>query len=76
MLTEAALIEAGRIDTPLGAVAMTLAAKLDDPGLDTGSSIAALARQHQASLERALDGSQRVETPLERMRRQRDLKAV
>lgn len=74
MLTERALTDAGRIDTPLGAVAMVLAAKLDDPGLDTGSAIAALAKQHESTLEKALDGAQVVETPLERMKRARTLK--
>jgi hypothetical protein len=39
--------------------------------LDTGRRIAALARQHQASLEKALEGVQVAETPLERIKRSR-----
>jgi len=70
-MTEAKLLQANRLDTVLGAVALVLAAKLDEPGLDTGSSIAALAREHRAAMAAALDGVQLVETPLERIRNQR-----
>lgn len=72
MLTQKTLEDAGRVDTVMGAVALALAAKVDDPGMDTGSSIAALARQLEASLDKALDGAVTVQTPLERIKAQRE----
>lgn len=71
-LTHDALDEVGRLNTVPGAIALALAQKLDDPGLDTGSSVAALARQLQLSMDRALDGAMVAKTPLENRRDQRD----
>lgn len=74
-LTHDALVAAERLETVPGAIALALAMKLDDPGLDTGSSVSALARQLQLSLDRALDGANRQETPLEKRRRQHEARA-
>lgn len=68
MLTQRKLEDAGRADTVMGAVALALAAKIDDPGVDTGSSIAALARQLDLSLDKALEGVKDAESPVERLR--------
>lgn len=58
---EAATLEileaAGRLSTPLGQAALVLARRLDRPGLDTGSAIAGVARQLEATLTAALRGS-------------------
>lgn len=75
-LTERELMNAGRLDTVLGAVALALAAKLDEPGLDTGSSIAALAREHRSAMVAALDGVNVEATPLERMKAQRERRSA
>lgn len=71
-LTHDALEAVGRLNTVPGAIALALAQKLDDPGLDTGSSVAALARQLQLSMDRALDGADVEQSPLERRRLQRE----
>lgn len=73
-MTERKLLDAGRLDTVMGAVAMALAAKVDEPGLDTGSSLAAVTRELDRCLERALEGVRVAETPLERQRRSREMK--
>lgn len=75
-LTERELMNASRLDTVLGAVALALAAKLDEPGLDTGSSIAALAREHRSAMVAALDGVNVEATPLERMKAQRERRSA
>ena len=51
--TRRRLDEMGRLDTPLGQAAMALAHRLDDPRGDTGSAVAAMARQLQATLSAA-----------------------
>lgn len=73
-MTERKLLDAGRLDTVMGAVALALAAKVDEPGLDTGSSLAAVARELDRCLEKALEGVIVAETPLERQRRAREMK--
>lgn len=49
-MTREVLVEADRVNTPAGANALRLAAKLDAGG-DTGSAMAALSKQHLAALE-------------------------
>lgn len=74
MVTLNALEQADRVDTPMGQATILIARLLDSGIQDTGSSIAALIRQYDASLTKALDGAQRVESPLERGRRARELR--
>lgn len=71
-LTERELMSAGRMDTALGAVALALASKLDEPGMDTGSSIAALAREHRSALAAAVDGAVKKSSPLASIKGRRD----
>jgi len=52
--TLTALIKADVQFTPAGMVAMRLADRLDHPERDTGSAIAAVAREHAARLDAAL----------------------
>lgn len=61
--THAALTEAERLDTPLGAAALALASRLDQPGTDTGSAVAALARQLEITLESATRGAGSASAP-------------
>lgn len=65
-----ALEDAGREDTPAGVSAVLLARKLDMGG-DTGSSMAALAREHRAALEDALRGAEVVDDPVDELRDRR-----
>lgn len=55
--TREALSAAGRLTTPMGQAALVLARRLDDPGLDTGSAVAAVARQLEAVLATATKGA-------------------
>lgn len=61
--TRAALADAERVDTPLGAAALALASRLDQPGTDTGSAVAALARQLELTLESATRGAGSASAP-------------
>jgi hypothetical protein len=44
-VTQQALVKAGRLSTPLAAVALVLAGRLDNSGFDTGSGVVALSRE-------------------------------
>ena len=52
-----ALKAADRLETPHGAMALSLARRMDEPGLDTGSALAAVSRQLDAVLVVALRGA-------------------
>lgn len=58
-----ALTDAGRLDSPLGQVCLALARRLDFPALDTGSAVAAVARQLEAALASATRGSGAASSP-------------
>lgn len=61
--TRVALVEAGREDSPLGRTALVLARRLDHPGNDTGSAIAAVAARLEATLAGALRGAEGETSP-------------
>jgi len=71
--TRAELDAAGRSTTSLGAAALALAARIDS-NLDTGSALAALVKQHSATVAEAVKGAQVSASPLDELRRRRDLK--
>lgn len=50
------LIEAGRLDTALGQACMAMAHRLDRPGVDTGSALAAVAARLEGLLASATKG--------------------
>lgn len=52
-----ALVAADRLKTPMGQTALALARRVDSPGLDTGSALAAVARQLEAVLATATKGA-------------------
>jgi hypothetical protein len=74
-VTVHALEEADRVDTPMGQATLLIARLLDSGIQDTGSSIAALIRQYDLILTKALDGADKKMTPLEKIRREREMKA-
>lgn len=61
--TRRALEAAGRFETPLGQMALALARRLDCPGLDTGSAMAAVAKQLEAVLGSATKGVAKATAP-------------
>jgi hypothetical protein len=69
-VTRQALAEVGRESTPAGVSALLLAAKLDLGG-DTGSAMAALAKQHLAALEESLRGVPRADDRVDELRARR-----
>ena len=73
-ITKNVLEQAERLYTPMGQAAMLIAEILSSGVQDTGSSIAALIRQYDVSLTKALDGTQQELTPLEKIRREREMK--
>jgi len=68
--TLAALTDAGRVDTPLGQTALVLAERLDSRA-DTGSAIASVAKQLQATLEAATANATLAVNPLDELRARR-----
>ena len=75
MVTLRTLQAADRLNTPMGQATMLIARLLDSGIQDTGGGIAALIRQYDLSLTKALDGVQLAESPLERARRERAVRA-
>jgi predicted nucleic acid-binding Zn ribbon protein len=69
--TLTALTSANRVDTPSGQSALILAGRLDSATSDTGSSLAALARQHLAVLDEALRDAPREADGVDELRARR-----
>lgn len=61
--TTAALSEAGRLDTPLGAMCVALARRIDGPTMDTGSAVAALAARLSELLDKSMKGTKVANAP-------------
>jgi len=61
--TRAALTEAGRIETPMGQACLSVARRIDFPGLDTGSALAALVARLESSLSVATRGAGATSAP-------------
>lgn len=57
------LTDAGRLDSPLGQTCLALARRLDFPALDTGSAVAAVAKQLEATLVSATRGAGGASSP-------------
>lgn len=72
--TRRALVELGRLESPLGQATMVLARRLDNPGSDTGAGLASLAKQYQATFAVATEGAKVEEDPLDELRARRDRK--
>jgi len=70
--TMAELIVADRVESSLGQSALLMARRLDTPGADTGSSVAALAREQRATLALALESASNILDPADQLRLQRE----
>lgn len=68
------LADANLVDTPLGRIALRLADRLDTSTLDTGSAMAAVAKQLESTLEKATASAPAQADPLDELRRLRDQK--
>lgn len=73
--TLTALTEAGRVATPAGQNALALATRIDHGAEDSGSSIAALSKQHLAALEEALKNLATAADPVDEFTRRRESRA-
>jgi hypothetical protein len=72
--TIAELEAAGRLDTATGQAAVALARRIDAAGAETGSSLAAVARQHMATLAEAVKNASVAADPLDELRMRRERK--
>jgi hypothetical protein len=70
-VTAEELERAGRLDTVAGQNALTLARRLDAAAGDTGSSFAALSKQHLAAVDRALEGAEAAGDELDELKERR-----
>ncbi len=73
--TLVALAGAGRVDSPAGQNALALAARIDFGAFDTGSSLAALSKQHLAALGEALKDVSVVADGVDELRARRAARA-
>jgi hypothetical protein len=75
MVTET-LQQAGRYGTPHGQIAVVLASRLDNAHMETGSGIAALSRELERILEKALAGTHTETDELDELQKRRRAKAA
>lgn len=71
------LTAAKRVDTPAGQNALALATRIDHGATDTGSSIAALSKQHLAAMAEALRDAEATKTDsVDELRRRREARGA
>lgn len=76
LATMAELDAAGVVDSSSGQAALILARRIDAPGAETGAGLAALVKQHGATLVDAVRGGEAIVSPLDELRSRRDRKFV
>lgn len=74
-VTVAELVKVSRLKTPGGVAAVLLARRLDMAGLETGSSMAAVVREHRASLAAALVNGTVENDPVDELKARRETKS-
>ncbi len=75
--TLTALIDACRVHSPAGQNALALATRIDGGATDTGSSIAALSKQHLAAMAEALkDTAEQKSDSVDELRRRREARSA
>ena len=72
--TMAELNAAGRVSSAAGQAALVLAKRIDASQGETGAGLAALVKQHGATLADAVKGSRAVVSPLDELRLARERK--
>ena len=68
------LAAAARVASASGQAALLLARRLDSAAVETGSSVAAMVREHRAALADALKGAAAEANPLDELRARRERK--
>ena len=68
------LAAAGRAGSASGQAALLLARRLDSRLMETGSSVAAMVREHRAALADAVKGGRRAANPMDELRARRERK--
>lgn len=71
-VTAAELERVGRLDTPHGQIALSLARRLEGSLADTGSSFAAIAKELRAALDAATAGGEVVGDHVDELRARRE----
>lgn len=71
--TVSELVKAGRENSPTGQAAILLAYRLERAQADTGSSVAAMVKQHQATLAEALKSADKASI-VDSLKKRRDAK--
>lgn len=66
------LARVGKLDSPVGRIALSLAGRLDRSLVDTGSSYAAIARELRATLDAALAGAVETADSVDELRARRE----
>lgn len=69
--TVAELAAVSQLDSSLGQAALLLARRLDEGGMDTGSSVAAMIREHRVTLAEAVASGKVAADPLDQLAAQR-----
>lgn len=72
--TMAELEAAGRLNTALGQAAVALAGRIDTGATETGSGLAAMVREHRATLAEALRDAEGQADPLDELQARRERK--
>lgn len=70
--TRTELASAGRLESPGGQAALMLARRIDQPHMETGSGLAALVREHRATLADAVKDAEKAADPLDELRLRRE----
>jgi hypothetical protein len=75
--TQQALVQAGRLNSPQGAIALVLAGRLDDSALDTGNGVVALSKELDRLLCSILNAAERaIPDELDELQARRRAKAA
>jgi hypothetical protein len=75
--TRAKLVEAGRVDSPMGVAALLAARRADRVGLvETGSGLAALLREWDSMLSKAVAGAEHDDDVVARIQESAALKLI
>jgi hypothetical protein len=72
--TTAELQDAGRFETAVGQAALALARRIDHGLAETGSALAAMVREHRATLTEAVRDAKKAADPLDELRARRERK--
>lgn len=70
--TRRTLTAAAKLDSPLGQAALVLAARMDSAADESGSALAAVAKELRTTLAEAVKGAATVADPVDQLRARRE----